>query len=360
MLDSLSKLNLPYVATFPSNAELDDLRSRQVTEKNVANYERSYKVEFWMQTGRIKVSTIHSFKGWELSRIYVLFAPSTAQVGTGLELLYTGVTRARAYLTVCAPWIGPLMPWLRGSRQLVSHRSVRLSPSGAVDEEIRRYPRTGVSGSGNFEVEPSKMCHRELGCDRVREESTSCSAWTTRQRRRGEKADPGRRPGCRLAAGSKRTTGQRLVLVAYGARSGPGDAPARLLGIESVPSSLSTRWRGTAFGGCRSFSRAAAILLQCEHQGPEKGGAMPVRPDSQTEFVRPRWSAYVRDLVDSGGITRTRLAALTEVPTSRVKEWLEAERAVEAQTAFQIGETLRNASLATDGFCCAVRVRLPR
>ena len=78
---------------------------------------------------------------------------------------------------------------------------------------------------------------------------------------------------------------------------------------------------------------------------------MPVRPDSQTEFVRPRWSAYVRDLVDSGGITRTRLATLAEVPTSRVKEWIEAERAVEPETAFQIGETLRDASLPTDGFC---------
>jgi hypothetical protein len=78
---------------------------------------------------------------------------------------------------------------------------------------------------------------------------------------------------------------------------------------------------------------------------------VPVRPDSQTEFVRPRWSAYVHETIDSHRITRSHLATLAEVPTSRVAEWLDARRGVEPQTAFQIGEALRADGLATDGFC---------
>ena len=32
--------------------------------------ERSRKVGFWMQSGKIKLSTIHSFKGWESSNVF--------------------------------------------------------------------------------------------------------------------------------------------------------------------------------------------------------------------------------------------------------------------------------------------------
>lgn len=32
--------------------------------------ERSRKVGFWMQNGKIKLSTIYSFKGWESSNVF--------------------------------------------------------------------------------------------------------------------------------------------------------------------------------------------------------------------------------------------------------------------------------------------------
>ena len=56
---------------------------------------RGYKCGFWMQTGKIKVSTIHSFKGWELSNILVLFAPVKPQEGDKISLLYTAITRSQ-------------------------------------------------------------------------------------------------------------------------------------------------------------------------------------------------------------------------------------------------------------------------
>ncbi len=66
-----------------------------------------------MQGGRIKVCTIHSFKGWELSNILVLFNPAEPQKGVktiasseeegsedAIALLYTAITRSQENLTV--------------------------------------------------------------------------------------------------------------------------------------------------------------------------------------------------------------------------------------------------------------------
>ncbi|MGB5069663.1 MAG: UvrD-helicase domain-containing protein [Flavobacteriales bacterium] len=62
---------------------------------------KSHKRAFWMGDGRLKMSTIHSFKGWELLNI-VLFIPdhyveSTAQLDS---IVYTAMTRTRENLIV--------------------------------------------------------------------------------------------------------------------------------------------------------------------------------------------------------------------------------------------------------------------
>ena len=52
-----------------------------------------------MQGGRIKVCTIHSFKGWELSNILVFFNTNDSQIEKA-ALLYTGITRSQQCLTI--------------------------------------------------------------------------------------------------------------------------------------------------------------------------------------------------------------------------------------------------------------------
>lgn len=101
----LDELSLPYQRTFESYQEYCELEKRyennseELIKKKEA-LRRGYKCGFWMQTGKIKVSTIHSFKGWELSNILVLFAPVLPQEGDKISLLYTAITRSQERLTI--------------------------------------------------------------------------------------------------------------------------------------------------------------------------------------------------------------------------------------------------------------------
>lgn len=60
-----------------------------------------HKKAFWMGDSRLKVSTIHSFKGWELLNI-VLYIPKKApESNTKLDsIIYTAITRTRENLIV--------------------------------------------------------------------------------------------------------------------------------------------------------------------------------------------------------------------------------------------------------------------
>lgn len=57
------------------------------------------KNHFWMKTGTVKLSTVHSFKGWEIDTLF-LFIENEEDEFTNAELIYTGLTRARSNLIV--------------------------------------------------------------------------------------------------------------------------------------------------------------------------------------------------------------------------------------------------------------------
>lgn len=65
---------------------------------------RRNKKSFQMGDGRIKVSTIHSFKGWELLNVLILIPSEAEYEGESLEeldkLIYTALTRARLNVIV--------------------------------------------------------------------------------------------------------------------------------------------------------------------------------------------------------------------------------------------------------------------
>ncbi|WP_315029823.1 NERD domain-containing protein [Capnocytophaga leadbetteri] len=56
------------------------------------------KYNFWFNSGTIKLSTIHSFKGWESELLFLIIEPKQKIVFD--ELIYTGITRSRSQLII--------------------------------------------------------------------------------------------------------------------------------------------------------------------------------------------------------------------------------------------------------------------
>jgi hypothetical protein len=102
----LDELKLPKPqCNFESREEHNQLtqlygHNREIFKQKLDELRRGYKAGFWMQGGRIKVCTIHSFKGWELSNILVFFNPEEEQEQAQVPLLYTAITRSQQNLTI--------------------------------------------------------------------------------------------------------------------------------------------------------------------------------------------------------------------------------------------------------------------
>jgi hypothetical protein len=102
--DMLDKLPRPYICSFESREENEKVRQScppDQLEMKLENLRRGRKVAFRMQTGRIKICTIYSFKGWELKRVLVFYHPTgDTQFQNRAALLYTAITRTQEYLTI--------------------------------------------------------------------------------------------------------------------------------------------------------------------------------------------------------------------------------------------------------------------
>jgi superfamily I DNA/RNA helicase len=62
---------------------------------------RTHKKSFWMGDGRLKVCTIHSFKGWELVNVILYIPPHAPESNKKLDsLIYTALTRTKENLIV--------------------------------------------------------------------------------------------------------------------------------------------------------------------------------------------------------------------------------------------------------------------
>lgn len=68
--------------------------------RELGKLRRRYKVLFRMRNDGLKLSTIHSFKGWELEHIFILFAPDEKQYTSTVPLLYTALTRSQNNVTI--------------------------------------------------------------------------------------------------------------------------------------------------------------------------------------------------------------------------------------------------------------------
>lgn len=94
--------------TFESNEERELIAARhgegtEAFRREIVDVRRGRKLHFWMNAGTVKLSTIHSFKGWEGHSIVLILGESTdpdEETFTSDELVYTAITRARQNLIV--------------------------------------------------------------------------------------------------------------------------------------------------------------------------------------------------------------------------------------------------------------------
>ncbi len=82
----------------------DGLRANHVFGNGDKDESRRSKRSFQMGDGRIKVCTVHSFKGWELVNVLLLTPEEDDHEAESVEdldkLIYTAITRARRNLIV--------------------------------------------------------------------------------------------------------------------------------------------------------------------------------------------------------------------------------------------------------------------
>ena len=81
----------------PSNNEYGNLELKKIRDNK--------KFHFWMNPGTVKLSTIHSFKGWEIDTLFLIiendYDDENSESRFSIdELIYTGLTRCRNNLIV--------------------------------------------------------------------------------------------------------------------------------------------------------------------------------------------------------------------------------------------------------------------
>ena len=84
--------------TFESQEEFEQIKG---DGKKIEKLRRIKKNHFWMKTGTIKLSTTHSFKGWEINTLFLFIEPEEDDSEfTNAELVYTALTRAKRNLII--------------------------------------------------------------------------------------------------------------------------------------------------------------------------------------------------------------------------------------------------------------------
>mgnify|MGYP006150429159 CR=1 FL=1 len=84
--------------TFESQEEYEAIMG---DSKAIDKLRRNKKNHFWMKTGTMKLSTTHSFKGWEINTLFLIIEKEeNDKEFTNSELVYTALTRAKRDLII--------------------------------------------------------------------------------------------------------------------------------------------------------------------------------------------------------------------------------------------------------------------
>lgn len=97
----LRKRKLNTMVTFEDQETFDFIIAKKEYKgyshaEEIQGVRRNKKFNFWMNPGTIKLSTIHSFKGWEISSLFLIINPKDDND----ELIYTAITRCRHNLFI--------------------------------------------------------------------------------------------------------------------------------------------------------------------------------------------------------------------------------------------------------------------
>lgn len=78
-----------------------EIPDKEIFERKIEVIRRNKKFHFWMKTGTTKLSSIHSYKGWESHTVFLIIDPEEDENQfESVELIYTGLTRAQLNLFV--------------------------------------------------------------------------------------------------------------------------------------------------------------------------------------------------------------------------------------------------------------------
>jgi superfamily I DNA/RNA helicase len=79
----------------------EEFLAHQGNHAKIEEIRRLKKNHFYLKTGTVKLSTIHSFKGWEIDTLFLFIEKDEDEEEfANAELIYTGLTRARKNLVV--------------------------------------------------------------------------------------------------------------------------------------------------------------------------------------------------------------------------------------------------------------------
>ncbi|MEQ9553344.1 MAG: NERD domain-containing protein [Coleofasciculus sp. G3-WIS-01] len=80
---------------------MSDKTKYTISKIEIKEIGENKKANFWINSGTVKLSTIHSFKGWEINTLVLIIEDYTEDSDDSMdELIYTGITRCRQNLIV--------------------------------------------------------------------------------------------------------------------------------------------------------------------------------------------------------------------------------------------------------------------
>lgn len=79
-------------------SEFKSTYNSKTLNKNLKFIRDNKKINFYMNSGTVKISTIHSFKGWECENLFLIIEKRISISFD--EILYTGITRSRTNLII--------------------------------------------------------------------------------------------------------------------------------------------------------------------------------------------------------------------------------------------------------------------
>lgn len=99
ILQEIYKQLIPEATSLQQEKLKDKIKKTKGLQHELNQIRRSKKMNFWPKNGKLKLSTIHSFKGWEAHTLFLIISKDFNTQNTD-ELIYTGLSRCKKNLII--------------------------------------------------------------------------------------------------------------------------------------------------------------------------------------------------------------------------------------------------------------------